>query len=99
MRHIPKIRRRLLALILGAALAAPSWAQFSNIADDEDPGPETQANESSTDEESTDEESTDEESTEEIEVDEGSYIDAEDDDFRPSEEIPADQSIPFPTDI
>lgn len=32
-------------------------------------------------------------------VDEGSYIDAEDDDFRPSEEIPADQSIPFPTDI
>ena len=94
MRHIPKIRRRLLALILGAALAAPSWAQFSNIADDEDPGPETQANESSTDEESTDEES-----TEEIEVDEGSYIDAEDDDFRPSEEIPADQSIPFPTDI
>ncbi len=94
MRHIPKIRRRLLALILGAALAAPSWAQFSNIADDEDPGPETQSTELSTDEESTDEESTDE-----IELDEGSYIDAEDDDFRPSEEIPADQSIPFPTDI
>ncbi len=89
MRHIPKIRRRLLALILGAALAAPSWAQFSNIEDDEDPGPETQSNELSTDEEST----------EEIEIDEGSYIDAEDDDFRPSEEIPADQSIPFPTDI
>ena len=94
MRHIPKIRRRLLALILGAALAAPSWAQFSNIEDDEDPGPETQSNELSTDEESTDEES-----AEEIEIDEGSYIDAEDDDFRPSEEIPADQSIPFPTDI
>ncbi len=89
MRQLPKIRRRLLALILGAALAAPVWAQDSEIADDEDPGTETQSNELSTDEEST----------EEIEIDEGSYIDAEDDDFRPSEEIPADQSIPFPTDI
>ncbi len=89
MRHIPKIRRRLLALILGAALAATSWAQDSNIADDEDPGSETQS----------DELSTTEEATEDIEFDEGSYIDAEDDDFRPSEEIPADQSIPFPTDI
>jgi len=89
MRHFPKIRRRLLALFLGAALAATSWAQDSNIADDEDPGAEAQANELSTAEEST----------EEIEIDEGSYIDAEDDDFRPSEEIPADQSIPFPTDI
>ena len=28
-----------------------------------------------------------------------SYVDSEDDDFRPSEDIPADQSIPFPTDI
>lgn len=27
------------------------------------------------------------------------YVDADDDDFRPSEDIPADQSIPFPTDI
>ena len=89
MLHIPIIRRRLFALILGAALAAPSWAQDSNIADDEDPGPETQASELSTNEEST----------EEIEIDESSYIDDEDDDFRPSEEIPADQSIPFPTDI
>jgi len=31
-------------------------------------------------------------------LDEQGFTD-EDDDFRPSEEIPADQSIPFPTDI
>ena len=31
-------------------------------------------------------------------LDEQGFTD-EDDDFRPSEDIPADQSIPFPTDI
>ncbi len=36
---------------------------------------------------------------EEADLEEESYVDAADDDFRPSEEIPADQSIPFPTDI
>ena len=33
------------------------------------------------------------------EVDDESYLDIEEDDFRPSEEIPTDQSISFPTDI
>ena len=32
-------------------------------------------------------------------VDDEFYQDVEDEDFRPSEDIPADQSIPFPTDI
>ncbi len=32
-------------------------------------------------------------------LDEGSYVDEEDDDFVPSEDIPTDQSIAFPTDI
>ena len=32
-------------------------------------------------------------------LDEGSYADEEDDDFVPSEDIPTDQSIAFPTDI
>ena len=36
---------------------------------------------------------------EEIVVDDEFYQDADDQDFRPSEDIPADQSIPFPTDI
>ena len=33
------------------------------------------------------------------EIDEESYLDIDEEDFRPSEEIGADQSIPFPTDI
>ena len=32
-------------------------------------------------------------------VDDEYYQDADDKDFRPSEDIPADQSIPYPTDI
>lgn len=32
-------------------------------------------------------------------VDDEFYQDADDQDFRPSEDIPADQSIPYPTDI
>ena len=34
-----------------------------------------------------------------LETDDDSYRDIDDEDFRPSEEIPADQSIAFPTDI
>lgn len=33
------------------------------------------------------------------ELEDESYIDAEQEDFRPSEDIPLDQSIAFPTDI
>jgi hypothetical protein len=33
------------------------------------------------------------------EIEDQSYLDIEEDDFRPSEEIPTDQSITFPTDI
>ena len=32
-------------------------------------------------------------------TDDESYLDIDEEDFRPSEEIPADQSITFPTDI
>ena len=32
-------------------------------------------------------------------VDDEYYQDVDDEDFRPSEDIPADQSIPYPTDI
>jgi hypothetical protein len=40
-----------------------------------------------------------EEEEEEVVVDDEFYQDVDDKDFRPSEDIPADQSIPFPTDI
>ena len=34
-----------------------------------------------------------------LETDDDSYIDIEEEDFKPSEELPTDQSIDFPTDI
>ena len=36
---------------------------------------------------------------EDLDLDEESYLDAEEEDFVPTEDIPADQAIPFPTDI
>ncbi len=39
------------------------------------------------------------ERAEDLDLDEESYMDAEEEDFVPSEDIPADQAIPFPTDI
>ena len=36
---------------------------------------------------------------EEAVVDDEYYQDVDDEDFRPSEDIPADQSIPYPSDI
>ena len=94
MRHLPRYRGRLFALILGVSLAVTGWTQNTAAVDDEDPESEAQVEESSTEASSTEELS-----TEEIDVDDGSYLDAEEKDFRPSEEVPADESIPFPTDI
>jgi septal ring-binding cell division protein DamX len=64
------------------------WAQDSDTNVDAD---ETQAAQTEVADEDADEDAED--------VDNESYADAEEDDFRPSEDIPADQSIPFPTDI
>ena len=44
-------------------------------------------------------EAQEEQATDDTDLDEGSYVDEEDDDFVPSEDIPTDQSIAFPTDI
>ncbi len=41
----------------------------------------------------------DEAEEEVLETDDESYIDIDEEDFIPTEEIPTDQSIPFPTDI
>ena len=90
-----RISPSYLALILGASIAVTGWAQEA----EENPDAETQAETSSTDESSTEGLSGEELSAEEIEIDDGSYLDAEEEDFRPSEEVPADQSIAFPTDI
>ena len=39
------------------------------------------------------------EQAEDLDLDEENYRDAEEEDFVPTEDIPADQAIPFPTDI
>ncbi|NIA27239.1 MAG: hypothetical protein GWP02_04210 [Desulfobulbaceae bacterium] len=79
------MHRFLIALLLGTFLAAASWAQDAD-SDEADVTEETQveAEESDTEDDS--------------DLDEQTYYDT-DDDFRPSEDIPADQSIAFPTDI
>jgi len=80
-------------LLLGVATwSVATLAQDSSEADDEPTDAATGLTEDAT---TTDEALAEEE----VVVDDGSYLDAEDEDFRPSEEIPADQSIAFPTDI
>jgi len=69
-------------------LAASSWAQDA----DSDEGAEAEETQVEADE--VDEA----EDVDDSDLDEQTYSDA-DDDFRPSENIPADQSIAFPTDI
>ena len=84
------MHRFLLALLFGIFLGVPALAQDTETE-------EVDADDSAIEAEQADET----EPTEEIDdsdLDEQVYEDA-DDDFRPSEEIPADQSIAFPTDI
>ena len=73
-----------LFLLLGLLLAGPAMSQEeSNEPDEQTETEEPQAGAEDIDETGLD--------------DQG--FTGEDDDFRPSEDIPADQSIPFPTDI
>ena len=86
--------RFLFFLIVSSFLFVPVWAQEEYAEPDETETPEPQVEE-------IDETETPEPQAEEIDesgLDEQGFTD-EDDDFRPSEDIPADQSIPFPTDI
>ena len=73
-----------LLLTLGLAFAVAAWAQEE--ADDEEETETTEVVEEAAEE--VDDSDTDEQGFEDL-----------DDDFRPSEEIPADESIAFPTDI
>jgi hypothetical protein len=70
--------------LASAFLVIPAWAQ------DQDPEPEET--------EETEETRVEDEEVDDSDLDEQGFSD-EDNDFRPSEDIPADQSIPFPTDI
>ena len=93
--------RFLLTLILGVFIAGPAWAQQ---ADEQVDGAEVAEDADLATDEVTDETEVDAEAEVEAEefdeagLDEQGFSD-EDDDFRPSEVIPTDQSIEFPTDI
>ena len=82
------MHRFFIALLLSTMLAAASWAQDA----DSDEGAEAEETQVEADE--VDEA----EDVDDSDLDEQTYSDV-DDDFRPSENIPADQSIAFPTDI
>jgi hypothetical protein len=81
------MHRYLLTVLLLLA-GAGTWAQESAPADEAD-APDAQ---------DTAEEAPDEQE-DNLDLDEESYRDAEEEDFVPTEDIPADQAIPFPTDI
>jgi len=83
------MRIALLLIVSIAFLALSAWAQQDDASTPAD------ANEAGVESEPAAEP----EATEEPVIDDVFYQDIEDKDFRPSEDIPADQSIPFPTDI
>jgi hypothetical protein len=90
MSQLARHRRALYAMLLGIVLAATGWVASSGAQETDAPNEESGDVETQAEAESV---------SEEIDVDDGSYIDAEEEDFRPSEEISADESITFPTDI
>lgn len=78
--------RQLITLLLALFLISVSWSQETNDSDE----PETEVAEESV---GTEEEY-------DSELDEQGYgTEEEEDDFIPSEEVSADQSLPFPVDI
>lgn len=80
--------RQLIILLSALFLASVSWSQEA-----EDPAADTGAEASETSETSDDEE-------DDSDLDEQGYAgEEEEDDFIPSQEVTADQSIPFPVDI
>ena len=83
--------RHLIILLSALFLASVSWSQEA-----QDPAADTEAEASETSE--TSEASDDEE--DDSDLDEQGYAgEEEEDDFIPSQEVTADQSIPFPVDI
>ena len=80
--------RLLPTLLITFFLSQIAWAQ------------ETEPDATDADEEPVAESTTDaEEEIDVSDIESESYADAEEEDFVPTEDIPADQSIPFPTDI
>ena len=84
--------RFVLTTMLAMLLSNYAWSQTA----ESDAEPETDPQAGQTAEELAAE---DEVEIDDADLDQGSYADAEEEDFVPTEDIPTDQSIPFPTDI
>lgn len=80
--------KHLISLLLALFLASTSWSQDGEESSDSD----VQAAEAS-------EVSELDEDEDDSDLDEPGYGDEEEDDFIPSQEVSADQSLPFPVDI
>ena len=87
------MKRLLLILGLAALLSVTAWSQEESQEPEE-----AETNEAAETAETAETDAEPEEDADDADLDEQGFAD-EDDDFRPSEEIPADQSIAFPTDI
>ncbi len=87
--------KQLITLLLALFLASASWSQ-----DAEDPGDtEAVATEvSETGDHSKSSDPSEEEDDSDLDL-QGYDADEEEDDFIPSQEVTADQSLPFPVDI
>lgn len=84
-------RRHRARLLAAAGVALFCTGGLLHAQDDDAPAPPA-AGEASGDEDG-------ETPAVEAPLDEESYLDIEEEDFTPSEEVPTDQSIAFPTDI
>jgi hypothetical protein len=82
------MRRTFSWFLLCIVFASPVWSQE----EDADAVAEEEQTEATPEVDEVDE-------ADEPIVDDEFYQDVDDKDFRPSEDIPADQSIPFPSDI
>ena len=94
MNSTATLRYRMLTLAAFLLLAATGQAQDAETGDDD-----ANTTAATSEQAEADAATAGEDAEEDISIDEGSYLDLEDDDFRPSEEISADSSITFPTDI
>jgi len=93
------LTRFLLTLMLGLLIAGPVWAQQSDEqVDGAEVAPDAELAADETDVDAEAKAEAEAEEFDETGLDEQGFAD-EDDDFRPSEVIPTDQSIEFPTDI
>lgn len=86
----------LIMLSLLAFLVSPAWTQDEEAAEVPAESEETDSDEATSEEETDAAE--DEEEIDDSDLDEQTY-EEDDDDFVPTEEIPADEPIPFPSNI